>query len=292
MITHRLAAVAEADRIYVMADGRVAESGSCEELLARKGRVRAAVGASRQTSSASRLRSTPTSRRARPRRRATSAPRRTAGRTGRRAGTRPQSARGAPHVSVMLRLVGLVKPLLPWMVLAAALGVLGFLAAIFLTVLAAYALADAAGASAGHRARAACALVAACGIVRGPLRYGEQLCNHYLAFKQLALVRDKVFASLRRAGAGPRLEGRDKGDLVSLVTSDIELLEVFYAHTLSPAVIALVVSLGMAAFIATLSPVLGALALTSYVLVGVVAPFLSSLAAGSGGREVARAWAR
>ena len=171
------------------------------------------------------------------------------------------------------------------MVLAAALGVLGFLAAIFLTVFAAYALADAAGLPQGVGLPVACALVAACGVVRGPLRYGEQLCNHYLAFKQLALVRDKVFASLRRL-APAKLEGRDKGDLVSLVTSDIELLEVFYAHTLSPAVIALAVSLGMAAFIATLSPVLGALALTSYVLVGVVAPFLSSLAAGSGGREV------
>ena len=284
VITHRLAAVAEADRIYVMADGRVAESGSCEELLARKGafarlwgqqadleRFAAAVGADEPSRAAEEACDERAAQDGRP-----------DGAQGRDASAqRPRRS----HVSVMLRLVGLVKPLLPWMVLAAALGVLGFLAAIFLTVLAAYALADAAGLPQGIGLAAACALVAACGVVRGPLRYGEQLCNHYLAFKQLALVRDKVFASLRRL-APAKLEGRDKGDLVSLVTSDIELLEVFYAHTLSPAVIALVVSLGMAAFIATLSPVLGALALTSYVLVGVVAPFLSSLAAGSGGREV------
>ena len=83
-----------------------------------------------------------------------------------------------------------------------------------------------------------------------------------------------------------RLEGRDKGDLVSLVTSDVELLEVFYAHTLSPAVIALVVSAGMTAFIGLLSPLLGALALASYVLVGVVVPLAASRASGGTGRVV------
>ena len=185
----------------------------------------------------------------------------------------------------MLQLVKLVRPLAPWMALAIVLGVAGFAAAIFLTVFGTYALVDLAGYPQAVGYGAALVLVAVCGVVRGPLRYGEQLCNHYLAFKLLALVRDRVFAALRRL-APAKLEGRDKGDLVSLVTSDIELLEVFYAHTLSPAIIALIVSLGMTAFVATISPLLGLLAFVSYVLVGVVVPFAASKASGSGGREL------
>mgnify|MGYP000357647041 FL=1 len=185
----------------------------------------------------------------------------------------------------MLRLVGLVRPLAPWMALAVVLGVLGFGAAIFLTVFGVYALVDLAGFPQTVGYGAALALVAVCGVARGPLRYGEQLCNHYLAFKLLALVRDRVFAALRRL-APAKLEGRDKGDLVSLVTGDIELLEVFYAHTLSPAIIAFVVSAGMTAFVATISPALGLLALASYLLVGVAVPYASSKASGMGGREL------
>ena len=187
----------------------------------------------------------------------------------------------------MLRLVGLVRPLAPWMALAVVLGVLGFGAAIFLTVFGVYALVDLAGFPQTVGYGAALALVAVCGVARGPLRYGEQLCNHYLAFKLLALVRDRVFAALRRL-APAKLEGRDKGDLVSLVTGDIELLEVFYAHTLSPAIIAFVVSAGMTAFVATISPALGLLALASYLLVGVAVPYASSKASGMGGRELRR----
>ena len=123
------------------------------------------------------------------------------------------------------------------------------------------------------------------GVVRGPLRYGEQLCNHYLAFKILALVRDKVFGKMRTL-APAKLEGRDKGDLVSLLTSDVELLEVFYAHTLSPAAIALIVSLGMVAFTATLSPLLALYVAFSYAVVGIAVPWVSSKASGTGGREV------
>lgn len=185
----------------------------------------------------------------------------------------------------MLRLVGLVRPLAPWMALAVVLGVLGFGAAIFLTVFGVYALVDLAGFPQTVGYGAALALVAVCGVARGPLRYGEQLCNHYLAFKLLALVRDRVFAALRRL-APAKLEGRDKGDLVSLVTGDIELLEVLYAHTLSPAIIAFVVSAGMTAFVATISPALGLLALASYLLVGVAVPYASSKASGMGGREL------
>ena len=195
------------------------------------------------------------------------------------------SAPHRSHLSVMLRLVKLTRPLLPVMALAVVLGVMGFAAAIFLTVFAAYALLDLAGLPQPIAAGVAAVALGVCGVVRGPLRYGEQLCNHYLAFRILALVRDRVFAALRRL-APAKLEGRDKGDLVSLVTSDVELLEVFYAHTLSPALIALIVSVGMTAFVGFQSPVLGALALASYVLVGVAVPLVSSRASGSAGRAV------
>lgn len=297
VISHRLAAVAGADRIYVLEDGRVAEAGTHGELLEHGGpyarlwsrqaeleRFSAAVEADD------------------PEDRLTEAPSAVSGGSA-RAAAEPARCPDCPahgrrgeepapveptrrsHLSVMLRLVGLVRPLAPWMALAVVLGVLGFGAAIFLTVFGVYALVDLAGFPQTVGYGAALALVAVCGVARGPLRYGEQLCNHYLAFKLLALVRDRVFAALRRL-APAKLEGRDKGDLVSLVTGDIELLEVFYAHTLFPAIIAFVVSAGMTAFVATISPALGLLALASYLLVGVAVPYASSKASGMGGREL------
>ena len=132
---------------------------------------------------------------------------------------------------------------------------------------------------------AAVGLVVACGVVRGFLHYGEQICNHYIAFKILALIRDKVFAALRRL-APAKLEGRDKGNLVSLATSDIELLEVFYAHTVSPVLIALIVSIGMVAFIAAQSWQLAVVALLAYLAVGVAVPLVSSRGAQRSGRAL------
>lgn len=132
---------------------------------------------------------------------------------------------------------------------------------------------------------AACALVVVCGVVRGPLRYGEQLCNHYLAFKILALVRDKVFGKMRTL-APAKLEGRDKGDLVSLLTGDIELLEVFYAPHALAAAIALVVSVVMVAFTATLSPLLALYTAFSYAVVGIRCRGSRRRRAAPGGREV------
>ena len=108
-------------------------------------------------------------------------------------------------------------------------------------------------------------------ILRGVLHYGEQYCNHFIAFKLLAIIRHKVFASLRRL-CPAKLEGRDKGNLISIITSDIELLEVFYAHTISPIAIAILTSLIMILFIGAQYAPAGILALLGYIVVGVVIP--------------------
>src|SRR5699024_7452044 len=150
-------------------------------------------------------------------------------------------------LQVMLQLVGLVRPLAGFMVLAILLGLVGHLCAAFLTVLGGYAVAGALGLEIPFSLELLFGGVLVFAVARGLLRYGEQACNHFIAFKLLALLRDKVFAALRRL-APAKLEGRDKGDLISVITSDIELLEVFYAHTISPAAIALLFSAGMTVF--------------------------------------------
>ena len=188
-------------------------------------------------------------------------------------------------VRIMLELVKLTRPLLGVLACAVVLGVAGFLAAIGITVLATSALLDLEGQA--HWIAAGVAAVAAvvCGVARGPLRYAEQLCNHYLAFRVLALVRDKVFAAMRRL-APAKLEGKEKGDLVSLVTADIELLEVFYAHTLSPAAIALAVSIIVLVFIGLQAPQLVGFAAFGFICVGVVVPWCSSRYTATGGLEL------
>lgn len=126
------------------------------------------------------------------------------------------------------------------------------------------------------------AAMAACAVARGALRYGEQACNHFIAFKLLALIRDRVFRALRRL-APAKLEGRGKGELISVITSDIELLEVFYAHTISPALIALAFCAVLIAFIGSFGAPLGAYAALAYATVGIALPWLASRASGDGG---------
>ena len=126
----------------------------------------------------------------------------------------------------MLRLIGLVKPLAGFMVLAIAMGLMGHLAASFITIFGGYAAADILGIHTPLSLRAIFVCVCVFALVRGVLRYAEQACNHFIAFKLLALIRDKVFRALRRL-CPAKLEGKDKGDLISVITSDIELLEVF-----------------------------------------------------------------
>lgn len=187
-------------------------------------------------------------------------------------------------IVIMGQLIGLVKPLLPLMSLAILLGVLGYLCAIFLTILTGYGMlyglseilrqnVDVIGGgfftSRSFGTIASILIVLA--ILRGVLHYGEQYCNHFIAFKLLAIIRHKVFASLRRL-CPAKLEGRDKGNLISIITSDIELLEVFYAHTISPIAIAILTSLIMVLFIGAKYAPAGILALLGYIVVGVVIP--------------------
>lgn len=187
--------------------------------------------------------------------------------------------------AVMARLVGLVRPLAGYMVLAVTMGLAGHLCATFLTVLGGYGILRVLGFAVSLPLPALFALAAVLAVLRAVLRYGEQACNHFIAFKLLALLRDRVFRALRRL-APAKLDGRDKGDLITVITSDIELLEVFYAHTISPALIALLFSGEMAAFIGSFHPLLGVWALAAYAVVGVAVPVLTSRASGRNGLQV------
>lgn len=187
------------------------------------------------------------------------------------------------NLSCMARLITLVGPLTGVMLLAITLGVLGFIAATLIPVLGGVGIL----AVLQHQDTLPFIfLVAAlCALLRGVFRYGEQTCNHYIAFKLLAILRQKVFAALRRL-APAKLDGRDKGDLISVITSDIELLEVFYAHTISPAAIALVMSLLTAAFLAWFHWAYGVLALLAYATVGILLPVLASRRSGDTGNRM------
>lgn len=178
-------------------------------------------------------------------------------------------------IQVMLGLIGLIKPMLGIMILAIIMGCIGNLMAISITILGCMGLMEVAGIYKGIELSTILILTVVLGIMRGPLRYAEQACNHYIAFKLLARIRHKVFASLRRL-APAKLEGEKKGNLISIITSDIELLEVFYAHTISPVMIAFIVSLIMSIFIGLKNVYLGMTAAFFYILVGVIIPVINS----------------
>ena len=173
--------------------------------------------------------------------------------------------------SIMARLIGLVKPLSGYMALAVLMGLIGHLCAAFITIFGGYGVLAALRFEVPFTLTTVFISVLVFAVLRGFLRYAEQACNHFIAFKLLALLRDRVFRALRKL-CPAKLEGRDKGDLISVITSDIELLEVFYAHTISPVLIALIMSVAMSVLIGMWHPLLGVLALFSYALVGIVVP--------------------
>lgn len=201
---------------------------------------------------------------------------------------------------IMLQLIGLIKPLLHIMLPAIALGTAGYLCAIFLTILAGQTiLRGLADGALGMTLPAALSgdfflssfsikgifiLMAVLAVLRGVLHYVEQYCNHFIAFKLLAIIRHKVFAALRKL-CPAKLEGRDKGNLISIITTDIELLEVFYAHTISPIAIAVLTSLVMILFIGGYHPAAGVFALAAYLVVGVVIPLWNGRRGGGSGMK-------
>lgn len=187
-------------------------------------------------------------------------------------------------IQIMGSLIGLVNPLLHIMLAAIILGTLGYLCAIFLTILAGQVivhglLTGVAGMTVPVEkmwlvftpVKTIITVMIVIAVLRGILHYVEQYCNHFIAFKLLAIIRHKVFASLRKL-CPAKLEGRDKGNLISIITTDIELLEVFYAHTISPIAIATLTSIIMVIFIGRYHWLAGLLALTAYLIVGVAIP--------------------
>ena len=186
-------------------------------------------------------------------------------------------------VAIMRKLIILVKPLTGVMLLGILLGVLGFLCAIFLTIVGGYGILKGLGVVEGMAASGKVTfwflsswqylftLLLVMAVARGILHYGEQYCNHYIAFRVLAIIRHKVFSVLRKL-CPAKLEGKEKGNLITIITSDIELLEVFFAHTISPIAIAFLTSMMMILFIGQQHWLAGLLALFAYGIVGIILP--------------------
>lgn len=188
---------------------------------------------------------------------------------------REEGAMKRSGFKVMARLIGLVRPLTGYMILAILMGVIGHLCASFITIFGGYAILQILHPEWSLKLGVLFVAVSLFALLRGFLRYAEQACNHFIAFKLLALIRDKIFGALRRL-CPAKLEGKDKGNLIAIITSDIELLEVFYAHTISPIFIAILFSIIMVSFIGSYHIALGVLALTAYVVVGGIIPLLTS----------------
>lgn len=183
---------------------------------------------------------------------------------------------------IMKQLIILVKPLLPVMCAAIFFGVIGYLCAIFLTILTGYGILHIMLNK--EVLRPLFVLLFLLAVSRGIFHYIEQYCNHFIAFKLLAIIRHKVFHVLRRL-CPAKLEGCQKGNLISIITSDIELLEVFYAHTISPIAIAFFTSLLMVLFIGHFNAGAGVIALCGYLVVGVAIPLLKGRAGAATGMK-------
>lgn len=188
------------------------------------------------------------------------------------------------NFKIMSRLIGLVKPLTGYMLLAITMGLIGHLCASFITVFGAVAIVKLLDFPVSLSFGVIILCLVIFGVVRGLLRYAEQSCNHFIAFKLLALIRDKVFTVLRRL-CPAKLEGKDKGDLISVITSDIELLEVFYAHTISPIAIAVLFTAVMCGFVGFYNPFYAVLLLLAHLTIGVVIPLVISKMSGDDGQK-------
>ena len=195
-------------------------------------------------------------------------------------------AKAMPTARVIARLLKEVGPQRKYMIVACVCGTLGHLAATFLPVFGIAAAFAAVGSPVWNLSvPAAFAAMAVCALIRGGMRYAEQFMNHNVAFRLLALFRAKAFAALRRL-APARLAGKGKGDLIALVTTDVELLEIFFAHTISPVVIAIVTTVVYALALLTLSPPLAATLIIAHLIIGVILPRLFASAVRGIGPEL------
>lgn len=294
MVTHRMANAADADHVVVLERGRVAEQGAHAELMRANGTYTKLfhaqqtvenVGMRTQTQQltsatdvtsacAPNMSDSPES-------------------DSRRTETVPcmsdsgePDIQGMPTSRLIARLLKEVGPQRKYMIVACVCGTLGHLAATFLPVFGIAAAFAAVGSPVWNLSvPAALAAMAVCALIRGGMRYAEQFMNHNVAFRLLALFRAKAFAALRRL-APAKLAGKGKGDLIALVTTDVELLEIFFAHTISPVVIAIVTAVVYALALLTLSPPLAATLIIAHLIIGVILPKLFASAVRGIGPEL------
>lgn len=276
MITHRMANAERADHVVVLDHGHVVETGSHVGLMATGGAYAKLYDAQREVERFADVSSgTDDS--------AFAFSDFTDAGSGARSsnGSQTKGKNGdSPHYStfqVVSRLLGEAKPLAGLMTAASVAGTVGHLAAMFLPVFGVAALFALAGKPVwGMPVALAVTLMAVCAVTRGVLRYVEQYLNHNVAFRLLALFRSKAFAALRRL-APAKLAGHGKGDLIAMLTTDVELLEIFFAHTISPVVIAVVTTVVAVVVALTLSPWMALLLFAAHLVIGVIVPKVFSV---------------
>lgn len=288
LITHRLADAVAADNIAVFADGGCVETGAHDALIAADGVYATMFRTQQDVEQVGKRKEYAGIRYAQDMTAQSRAVQ--ADGSDSPAPTTQAAKKDAPHeemstMRLIGRLLGQVGSLRPLMIVACVFGTLGHVAATFLPVFGTMALFAAFGRPVwGMGAGWALALMIVCALIRGAMRYCEQYMNHNLAFRLLALFRAKMFAALRRL-APAKLAGKGKGDLVSMVTTDVELLEIFFAHTISPTVIAISTTLIYTVALLFLSPWFALLLVVAHLLIGVVVPKLFAGALhGVGGR--------
>ena len=194
-------------------------------------------------------------------------------------------------MKIMARLIKILKPLAPVMMITISFGVLGFLAAIAITTFGGVAIATKLGIDMSVTFKTSITVIIVCAVLRGLLRYIEQYSGHYIAFKILAILRDKVYKALRKL-APSKLESKEKGNLISVITSDIELLEVFYAHTVAPIAIAIITSIIIALVLGSINIYFGLISAGFYIIVGYVIPVVSSKYGNKAGVEYREEFAK
>lgn len=264
LVTHRLADAVDADAIAVFDHGACAETGTHAELMAQGGQYATMFRAQASVEQVGQ--------RARNCGIAYASAPNAVEHNVKQPGNAPSKRAPMTTFQLVRRLLGQVGDLRSLMVLACCFGTLGHLAATFLPVFGVMALCAAAGRPVwGLSVGWAVALMVVCALIRGAMRYCEQYMNHNLAFRLLALFRGQMFAALRRL-APAKLTGKGKGDLISMVTTDVELLEIFFAHTISPTVIALATTVVYALALLFLSPWFAVLLVVAHLLIGVAVP--------------------